>query len=422
MGQQLVMGRVDTLHSVILNEKRTIWISLPRSYHSSPKTQEGPAVQEPVSHEPASQGPALQKRAVHEPLQRYPVVYLLDGNNHFASVSAMLRQLSPQDGNQVFPDMIVVGILNTERNRDFTPYRSNWWLYPTTQDFGFNGGNDRFAAFLEKELIPYIDSLYPTAPYRLLIGHSLAGLAVTNIMIGHTPMFNAYIAIDPSMWFDGRKFLQQHVQPDLIQKRFPGTKFYLGIANSVQKDLDTTTILKDTTAATFHMRSIFKFRDMVLQNANDSLCFAWKYYDQDTHMSAPLITIYDGLRFIFDYYPIEVDARYYDPKDNRDPAALFRSHFKKVSQQIGYTMLPPENLVNLFANSFDDVQLDKKVLSLRLLNVQNYPKSFDANDAIGDVYAAQSNVKEARRFYEQALLIRENAATRAKLLKLREVQ
>lgn len=43
------------------------------------------------------------------------------------------------------------------------------------------GGGDMFASFLEEELIPHIDSLYPAAPYRVVIGHSLGGLTAINL-------------------------------------------------------------------------------------------------------------------------------------------------------------------------------------------------------------------------------------------------
>src|SRR6201999_1400890 len=94
------------------------------------------------------------------------------------------------------------------------------------------GGGENFTAFIEKELMPHIDSLYPTAPYRILIGHSLGGLMVINTMVNHPNLFSAYIAIDPSMWWDDRKLLQQTATV-LTREKFTGKTLFLAIANTM---------------------------------------------------------------------------------------------------------------------------------------------------------------------------------------------
>ena len=58
--------------------------------------------------------------------------------------------------------------------------------------------------------MPHIDSAYPTQPYKVLIGHSFGGLTVMNVITNHTTLFNAYIAIDPSMWYDQQRFLKSN--------------------------------------------------------------------------------------------------------------------------------------------------------------------------------------------------------------------
>ena len=141
--------------------------------------------------------------------QRYPVVYLLDGDAHFYSVAGMIHQLSEVNGNTLFPEMIVVGIPNTDRMRDLTPTHSPTGYTGDSTGVGSSGGGEIFMSFIEKELIPYIDSLYPTAPYKVFIGHSLGGLTVINALLHHTRLFNSYIAIDPSMWWQNQLLLKQ---------------------------------------------------------------------------------------------------------------------------------------------------------------------------------------------------------------------
>jgi predicted alpha/beta superfamily hydrolase len=107
--------------------------------------------------------------------ERYPTIYLLDGNLEFA-IAAETQRLVNMEG---VPDLIIVGIgyqeddpaVYTEayaanRTRDYTP------TAPAEEP---GGGQARaFLAFLRDELIPLIDRRYRTDPAdRALCGHSL---------------------------------------------------------------------------------------------------------------------------------------------------------------------------------------------------------------------------------------------------------
>jgi predicted alpha/beta superfamily hydrolase len=136
---KIVIGKIDSVNSTVLKENRKIWVYLPNT-------------------EPNNK-------------QRYPVLYLLDGEGHFQSVAGMIQQLSQVNGNTILPEMIVVGIPNTDRTRDLTPTHIVSDLPMMDSGFSKNtGGGENFAAFMEKELIPYIDSKYQTQPFRLLVG------------------------------------------------------------------------------------------------------------------------------------------------------------------------------------------------------------------------------------------------------------
>ena len=158
---QIKIGRVDTVYSEILKEKRPVLIYSP-SYDTTYFTK-----------------------------PQFPVLYVLDGSGHFDELVTMIRQMSVNNGNTALPQMIIVGITNTQghRTRDLTP--SNTSMDPAS------GGGELFTSFIEKELIPYIDKNYATAPYRTFMGHSLGGLMVINTLLKHTELFNAYIANGP---------------------------------------------------------------------------------------------------------------------------------------------------------------------------------------------------------------------------------
>ena len=129
------------------------------------------------------------------------------------------------------PHMILVGISNqTNRTRDLTTSEIEMRRGSSMQQE--TGGADKFTEFIEKELIPYIDNLYPTAPYRTLIGHSYAGLFTINALINHSHLFNNYIAIDPSLWWDDQVILKKAVTV-FSESKFDKKSLYLGIANTM---------------------------------------------------------------------------------------------------------------------------------------------------------------------------------------------
>lgn len=269
-GNAVIIGEAETIYSNILKEERKILVYVPEG-----------------------SGPLFAQK-------HYPVVYLFDGDAHFHSVTGMIQQLSLVNGNSVLPEMIVVGITNTDRMRDLTPSHDTGGAGSDSVRDKTSGGGEIFSAFIEKELIPHIDSLYPTAPYRVLIGHSIGGLMVANTLFNHTNLFNSYIAIDPSMWWDERKLLKQ-AEKDLTGRKFDNKTLFLAMANSMEPTMDTARVRRDTSFSTAHIRSIIEFTDVLKKNKTNHLNWSSKYYNDDDHGSVPLMAAYDGLRFIFSF-------------------------------------------------------------------------------------------------------------------------
>ena len=382
------IGKIDTIQSTLLNEKRAIWVYNPNE----------------------GKGDIYEK-------QHYPVVYLLDGDAHFSSVVGMIQQLSTVNGNMICPEMIVVGIPNTDRTRDLTPSHVDVALpYMDSAFCETSGGGEQFISFIEKELMPYIDSHYPTAPYKMLIGHSFGGLAVMQTFVHHTDLFNSYICIDPSMWWNNKTLLQQ-AQKVLAEKKFENKTLYLGIANTMDEGMDTNKVVEDTASENDHIRSILELQRAFETNKQNSLKYRGKYYADDTHGSAPLITEYDGLHFIFDYYPMKISF-----KESTDTTAAladkYVAHFNQVSKQMGYTVKPPESEINYMGYEALGSEHYNKAESFFKLNIANFPKSFNVYDSYGDFFVAQNDKANAVIQFKKALSIKENADTRKKLEKL----
>ena len=384
---KIVIGKVDSVYSTILKEKRKVWVYVPN--------MEG-----------------MQNSG-----QRFPVLYLLDGDGHFQSVVGMIQQLSQVNGNTIFPEMIVVGIPNTDRTRDLTPTRivSDPPMMDTNSSRS-TGGGENFAAFMAKELMPHIDSLYPTQPFRVLIGHSFGGLAVMNIITNHTNMFNAYIAIDPSMWYDKEQFLKT-TQKKLASQKYNGTSLYVGIANTMAEGMTLEKLKKDTTVDTRHIRSIFAMDKFIKANPQNGLKYASRYYGDDDHGSVPLISEYDGLRFIFSWYRLKLA-----PPDfmNADTAIVqkYRRHYQTVSKELGYKVYPQEMQINGLGYFILSQKHYEKAAALFRMNIENYPESGNTYDSYADALLAMKDTAAAITNYKKAYGITKSEDTKQKLDKL----
>jgi predicted alpha/beta superfamily hydrolase len=387
------IGAIDSIHSKLLNEQRKIWVHLPPSVSWDKK-------------------------------KKYPVVYVLDAERCFTAVVGIIDYLSSVNGNDICPEMIVVGIPNTNRTRDLTPTRVTSGLFINDNMAKFSGGGETFTAFIKNELVPHIDSIYPTLSYRVLLGHSFGGIMVINALVHHKNLFRAYLAIDPSMWWDKQKLLHETRQT-LQSNTYSGVSLFLGMANTLPPGMDTASIKNDTTSGTIHSRSILQLRDYVMGSSRRGLNANFKYYNEDSHGSVLLLATYDALHFIFKDYALKTQDTYFT--DPAFPLAPYlKDHFKNLTSKYGITvedgstMLPPEDLVNnlgffvLGKNEFD------KAEAMFKMNIINYPKGPVAYTYLGDLYVAKGDKKNAIASYKKALSLKESSETRKKLSDLQQ--
>jgi len=268
-------------------------------------------------------------------------------------------------------------------------------------------------SFIEKELMPHIDSLYPTEPYKILIGHSFGGLTVMNTLINHPDLFNAYIAIDPSMWWDQQKLLKQS-ESVLAKHDYKGKALFLAIANTMSPGMDTTTVKKDTSVVTAHIRSILELNKYLKYYNKDGLTYKSQYYKDDNHGAVPLIAEYDGLHFIFSYYPLQLS---FDDFMNMNASTVekIKKHYGNISAHFGFKVPVPESFANQLAYQALGMKRYAAAKALFEMNIDNNPQSFNAFDSMGDFYAATGDKTKAIENYKKALSLKEFPETRKKL-------
>ncbi len=379
--KEFITADIVTINSKIVKEKRTVWVYNPTKMDNKKN-------------------------------MKYPVIYVLDGENHFRSVVAMVEYLSEAN---IIPPMIVVGILHLNRMKDLTPT-----IEDTISDSrGENsGGGETFMSFIKNELFPDIESKYSAAPYRILIGHSVGGLTVINTLIHHKEFFNAYVSIDASLWWDKHKLLKES-KTVLATDNYADKKLFLAIANRMEKGVDTSAVQKDTTENTELIRNNLELIRNIKNNRQNKLNFDYKYYADDNHGSVSFIAEYDALRFIFAYYKFDLYARYLD-NENIRLDTLLDAHYKNVSKQLGYSVKPGEDLINGLAYHSLSTKQFTKAKYLFKMNVSNYPESANAFDSLGDFYNKTGDKVNALKCYKQALEITEIPETRKKLKELQE--
>lgn len=257
-----VLGSIEELESKILGENRILNIYLPEGYIPNDTT-------------------------------RYPVVYLLDGSADEDFIHTVgLFQFNTFSWIDRVPKSIVIGIATVDRRRDFT--------FPSTiesekKNFPTTGHSDKFISFLEEELKPFINNKYKTNSSAMLIGQSLGGLLASEILLKRPEMFNKYLIISPSIWWDNGSLLNQSNQ--VIEKLSQKTDVYIGVGK------------EGLTPGEFP-RVMEVDANLLVEKLNNSknknIAVYFDYLPDEDHATISHQAIFNGLRML---YPVKKEVK-----------------------------------------------------------------------------------------------------------------
>lgn len=376
--QRFITGFSEKISSKILGEDREILIHIPKS----------------------NGGSKIKDRS------QYPVIYLLDGNENFNSVVSITEHM---EETSLCPPTIVVGIVHTNRISDLT--------IGSDKEFkGAVSNGEKFMSFVEKELMPHIDSTYPTTTYKTFIGHSVGGLTVMNTLVSKPNLFNSYVSLDGALWWNEANVVKE-AKSLLSRNDYKGKTLYMAMANRLERGVDTLSVQNDTTGNTSLIRSNLSFIKELQKAKKNQLRYRYKFYENDNHPSIRLIGAYDALRYIFDFYRLRIyDSEIENPEFNLD--SLLIAHFNNVSKQMGYTLKPNESLVNNLGYQMIATKQFKKAEALFKLNIVNNPNNANGYDSIGDLYLAKGDKSKAIASFKKALTLGQMPESKAKLEKL----
>ena len=367
--QDINVGKKYAMRSKVLKEERPYWVYLPNSYDEGNKKQ------------------------------RYPVLYLLDGDAHFQSASGVVQFMSSGiNGNCQIPEMIVVAIPNTNRTRDLTPTHTKIAYSGNEEAFlESSGGGDAFLKFIRDELFPQIDSKFHTLPARILVGHSFGGLLAIHTLLHEPELFQAYVAIDPSLWWDNQ-FLTHHAENKLRTIRKLRKTVYISSANTPKIPNNNPTKMR---------KAIWKFVKTLDAARSVNFRVGFQYFDSENHASVPLLSLYHGLLYVFDgFKQVGVESL---------PA--MKTRFNRLSKRLGGDMLPTEGYVNSMGYTMLYAAKDvKKAIVFFEYNISNFPKSANAYDSLGEAYMIKGDKAQAIKNYKKSLKLDPSNQNAARLI------
>jgi predicted alpha/beta superfamily hydrolase len=196
-GDAIVLGRGYTIQSAALGEARRINVYLPPGYGAG--------------------------------TQAYPVLYLIDGGveQDFVHIAGLSQHATISAS---FREMIVVGIETVDRRRELTA--------PATRDaslrvdYPTHGEGAKFRAFVADEVKPWVETRYRTDGHDAVMGESLAGLFVVETFLRQPDLFDGYVAVDPSLWWDNGALATE--TRTLLAAQATGERtVYMAVANGV---------------------------------------------------------------------------------------------------------------------------------------------------------------------------------------------
>lgn len=233
----LKIGDKYSFQSDALNEKRNLLIHLPSEYSNSEK--------------------------------EYPVIYVLDGNNHFYHATNAVTIL---EENGKIPESIIVAIPNNRgtRGRDLARERDN------------------FMQFIKSEVIEYVEKNYRTNNKKTIFGHSMAGAFVLNYLATEPSLFDNYIVASPVIQILNSELLNKY-QTFFKQNKTLDKSLYITLTGVDAEGERATDALE-------------KFIKILKNEAPSSFSWKYDYLENQIHMTTPYLTFYQGLAEIYKNY------------------------------------------------------------------------------------------------------------------------
>jgi len=335
--EDIVIGHYRKIHSTILDEDRTLLVNLPRGYEAT---------------------------AIG-----YPVIYILYGGqvrNYFAEALHITTVLSTTR----MPPVILVGIANTDRYRDYLPLDRE----------GNPAGADRFLRFMVEEAMPFVEADYRTAHFRILVGPQAGGTFGLYTLTQRPETFDVYILNNPFRYLQQRDYLIDRVRTVLAERDTLDNFLYV-----IAEDSEFPEALE------------YMPRLEEALSGNRPAQFAWKLdvVEENGDFLAPT-GLREGLTLVFSGYEFPAAA---------GVASLYEieQYYAGLSQHYGYDVaIPDMTLTRQSDNLAESGRVDEAIEMLEHL-VALYPASLNGWWRLGGIYRERGDIERALYYYRKCL-------------------
>ena len=339
-GDCVSIGKYRKLHSKILNEDRILLVNLPEGYH--------------------------------ETTNSYPVLYILYGGQvegYFTEAVHIVARLNEASRT---PDMIIVGVKNTDRYRDCLAINRN----------GEPGGADNFLKFFTEELIPFVDRSYRTKDFRILLGPQAGAAFSVYTLMENPELFRVNIITNP-FWIRANREYMLTKANDFFSKEGSLDNF-LFITNNTSGDNEAT------------MEYLRKFTTIVEEGRKRDFTLILNPLEKRDVGIIPSPGLKKGLEAFFkDYkFPKEIEI---------DGLGDLKEYYQNLSQVYGYEVDIPEFTLIRQGDGLEERQKLEEVKILYEYVVEKYPHDLNSYARLGDLHRRWGNYNLAIKYYEQFL-------------------
>lgn len=308
----------------------------------------------------------------------YPLILVLDGDFLFEIVAGNVDYTSYWAD---MPEALVVGINQVEtRSEDL--FVSDATFFPT-QD------GAKFYEFLGAELMPYLEENYRLGTFKVAVGHGASANFINFYSFRKTPLFQAYIALSPSM----SPYMDSNLTEQLADLKSP-LFYYMSTASEDFRDHR-----KDITALNTKLEAI----------DSNHLFYAFDNFDGLDHYGLVNTSIPKALQHIFlVFQPISRSEykKYILPLET-SPVAYLTEKYDRIETLFGIEKQILLNDFRAIASALDKKEQFEYFKDLAKLARESYPDSVLHNYYMGRFYEATGNPKKAMKTYREAYIYQE---------------
>ncbi|HBY63518.1 MAG TPA: hypothetical protein DEH78_27145 [Solibacterales bacterium] len=308
--------------------------------------------------------------------ERYPALYLLDGDEHYFHTAGLLAFLAR---NGRMPNVLLVAVSTLNRNRDLTPPSED---ENEKRFFPQRGGADLFLRHMEEELIPFVEKTYRVRPYRILVGHSLGGLFALHALTGRPALFQGWVAISPSVQWNKLALV---ARMDEFLRNTPELAADLYLATGDEGGTMLSGLRR--VCASLGERSPRGLR------------WNFRQFEDENHVTVPHAATYSALTTIFDQWDLTSPMAEYE----RLGLEGIHKRFREASKRYGVERkLLPFTLSLIVAGLIERRRLEEAE-ELLLHDPKSYPAPWNQLDALARGYSGRGDKAGEIRCYRLSL-------------------